>query len=140
MHGSSVPAEIPIELYFYSEDDVANASGLPSMKMERLMPTEDYSPDALLKLLFDGPNDEEYAKGARTFSALEELKDYYIGVGLDDDVLVVDFTSKALQYLNGAAAMQGMVKTPIEMTLMQFPEIREVQYSINGEVFDEWDA
>ncbi|MEK7719801.1 MAG: hypothetical protein AAB347_09360 [Bacteroidota bacterium] len=46
----------------------------------------------------------------------------------------------ALEILNSSAARQFMAKEPIRRTLLQFPGIKDVQYAIDGEIFEEWDA
>ncbi len=71
---------------------------------------------------------------------IPELKDHYNGVTIKNKVAIIDFDRPALSRLNSAACMQTMTKTPIEKTLLQYPTITKVEYSINGEVFDEWDA
>jgi hypothetical protein len=68
------------------------------------------------------------------------LKDHYNGVTIRSGVAIVDFDQPALSRLNSPACMQTMTKTPIEKTLKEFPTIKSVEYSIDGEVFDEWDA
>lgn len=55
-------------------------------------------------------------------------------------IATVKFTEPALRYLNTTACMQGSVKIPLERTLLQFPTIKSVRYSIDGEIYDEWDA
>jgi hypothetical protein len=72
--------------------------------------------------------------------SLPQLKGAYNGVTIKDKVATVDFTAAALPYLNGAACMQQATKTPIEKTLLQYPTIIEVQYSIDGKVYTLWDA
>lgn len=72
--------------------------------------------------------------------ALPELRPYYNGVTIKNGVAIVDFDKAALSRLNSAACMQTMTKAPIEKTLKQFPTIKSVEYSIDGKVFDQWDA
>lgn len=68
------------------------------------------------------------------------LSGYYNGVTIKNKVATVDFDGPALSKLNAAACAQTMAKTPIEKTLLQYPTITKVEYSIDGVKFDEWDA
>jgi len=98
--------------------------------------------------LFEGPNRYEKDDGLiSTFEPpsslpanIKSLADYFNGISIVDGVAIVDFKEKALLYLNSTACTQESIKRPIENTLKQFPEIEQVEYSINGEVFRDWDA
>lgn len=129
-----------ITLYFYSEEDLETASGVPSVTVTRTVNAADATPDHALRLLFQGPTQEEQSRGARSFENLSDLRSSYLGITMDDGTAIIDFERNALPWLNGAAAMQGMIKTPMEETLMQFPGVTDVQYAIDGEIFTEWDA
>lgn len=102
---------------------------------------------ATLKALFAGPTSQEKNESLTTAFApsadqkdLKPLSSYYKSVSIQDSIAYVDFTPEALTYLNSPACMQEAVKRPIENTLKQFPDIDQVEYSINGNVFREWDA
>jgi|GEM_PF-2052151 len=69
-----------------------------------------------------------------------ELKPYYRGLGFNEGIVIVNFTRPALKYLNSAACMQTSYKAPIEATILQFGATSRIEYAIDGEVFDEWDA
>ncbi len=69
-----------------------------------------------------------------------DIKAYYNGVTIKNGVAIVDFDKAALGRLNSAACMQASIKSPIEKTLKQFPTIKSVEYSIDGKLFDQWDA
>ena len=55
-------------------------------------------------------------------------------------IATIDFDEAALEYLNSPACKQMTFKGPIEKTLLQYPTIIKVQYSIDGKFFDEWNA
>ena len=71
---------------------------------------------------------------------LRALADDLIDVKVEGDTATVNFKQSALEILNTAAARQLLAKAPIEKTLLQFPEIKKVQYAMDGKVFIEWDA
>lgn len=70
---------------------------------------------------------------------LPKIQSYYKGVTVRGDVAVVDFDKQALQFLNGSPCMQESYKAPISRTLNELG-IKEVEYSIDGTIFNEWDA
>jgi hypothetical protein len=103
----------------------------------------------VLRLLFQGVTPEEKKAGlTSSFAGLtdsqsnpvEPLLNYYQGVTITDGVATVQFSRPALAYLNAAACLQATVKAPIEDTLLQFPTVKSIQYSIDGKIFDQWDA
>ncbi|MEZ4299637.1 MAG: hypothetical protein R3B70_32105 [Polyangiaceae bacterium] len=57
-----------------------------------------------------------------------------------DGVATVDFEPDAAPYLHQAACAAGLAMSPIEHTLKQFREIREIQWAVGGVVVTEWDA
>ena len=61
-------------------------------------------------------------------------------VTIEEGIATVDFMPQALETLNTAAGIQMQVKAAIEASLLQFSTVDWVQYSINGEVYTEWDA
>ncbi len=117
-----------------------DASGVPSVRVERVVTDALTTPDEALRLLFAGPTPDEAKKGARTFSQLSILGSSYLGVNVANGTAVVNFKPAALTSLNSAAAMQAMVKNPIERTLRQFIDIQRVEYAIDGKIFEQWDA
>lgn len=128
-----------VTLFFYSDGDLQNASFENPVVVQRTVPQEN-AMDTALRALFDGPTDEEVLAGARTSDDLTSLQDLYLGVRTEGNNAIVNFANDALKILNSAAARQLMAKEPIQRTLMQFPGIQNVQYEIDGELFDEWDA
>lgn len=129
-----------VQLHFYSEDDLRNASFDHPVVATREISASDDAMDAALRLLFAGPTEEEEGRGARTSGDLTRLGPLYLGMWTDGAVVIVNFRREALEILNSAAARQLMAKEPIRRTLLQFPAIEDVQYAIDGEIFEEWDA
>ncbi len=68
------------------------------------------------------------------------LAEYFVEVRVEAGVAIVSFDEGALVYLNSTACMQAVTKTPIVRTLLGFPDIDEVVWEIDGEIFDAWDA
>ncbi len=137
---SQESSDVTVSLYFYTQDELSNATSDPTFRVDRAVASADITPDELVTLLFDGPTSDEQTAGARTYEGLTALGDSFIGVTVQDHVAIVNFEPEAYVYLNGAAAMQGMVKAPIEKTLKAFFMITEVQYARDGVLFTEWDA
>lgn len=116
---------LTVKLYLRDEFQYQTDCGAVR-EVQREIPRTSRVADATLRLLFQ----EE----------LKELIPSYRGVSISEGVALVDFASSSLSYLNSAACMQQSFKAPIEETLKQFSTVEEVQYSINGRVFDQWDA
>ncbi len=129
-----------VTLAFYDQNDLDTASGEASKPMTREVRESSNMADTALRLLFEGPTDEEYADGARTTPDLSRLKDTYIDVTVKDGLATANFEPGALAILNSAAARQGQVKVAIEDTLKALPGITGIEYAIDGAVFTEWDA
>ncbi len=139
-------------VYFYTQNELDNAEYEASLAVVRRIPHAPAVADAALKALFAGPTAKEYAAGARTSADLTSLGASYNGVtihaayadpyggGMLEDVAIVDFREGAFEVLNGAAGRQFMAKAAIEATLKQFPTIKNVFYSKDGEVWTMWDA
>ncbi|MDX1493501.1 MAG: GerMN domain-containing protein [Longimicrobiales bacterium] len=68
------------------------------------------------------------------------LVEYYRGVRIDGDTVIVRFDGGSLAYLNNAACAQIAAKTPIVRTLVEVTGIETVLWEIDGEIFDAWDA
>jgi hypothetical protein len=68
------------------------------------------------------------------------LVDYFNGVTIQNGTAILAFDGGALEYLNAAACAQIAVKSPMERTLLEFPDVHRIEYEIDGQIFDEWDA
>ena len=66
---------------------------------------------------------------------------YYRGLRRDGRKVVLRFTGDANRYLNSTAAIQELVKGALEATIrLHTNESTTVDYEIDGEIVDEWDA
>jgi hypothetical protein len=105
-------------------------------------------PNTVLLMLFAGPIETEKAKGfyspftksVRPNPSGEALGARYNSVYVFEGTAFVDFSPEALLYLNGPAAEQAVISGAIKKTLKALPEVNEVEYTFDGEVFTEWDA
>jgi len=131
-----------VQLYYYSLRDLNNATyDQPVIVARTISYKENMLYDAAVRELLKGPSKDEARRlNARMSDDLRSLADDLIDVKVEGDTATVNFKQSALEILNSAAARQMMVKTPIEKTLLQFPEVKKVQYAIDGTVFTEWDA
>ncbi len=114
-----------ISAYFHDMSKI-NEDCSASFKITRTIPKTLAVADASLRFLFS--------------EDLTELEPFYNGVTIKDKVARIDFKSGALQYLDSPACMQATFKGPIEKTLLQYPTINRVEYSIDGKVKTDWDA
>ena len=129
-----------LTIFFYSKNDVEQLTYEATFPVTRIVSKTPTIADATLKALFYGPTPAEQEKGAHTLYALSALREYYLGITVRDGVAIVNFKPEALEYLNAAAATQMQVKAAIEATLKHFPNIKSVEYSINGKIYMHWDA
>lgn len=66
---------------------------------------------------------------------------YYRGLRRDGRKVIVRFTGDAFRYLNNTAAIQELVKGALEATIrLHTNKSTIVDYEIDGEIVDEWDA
>ncbi len=66
---------------------------------------------------------------------------YYRGLRRDGRKVVLRFTGDANRYLNSTAAIQELVKGALEATIrLHTNKSTTVDYEIDGEIVDEWDA
>jgi len=131
---------VSVQVFFYSPEDLQNATYEHPVSVSRTVAPHEFAADAVLRMLFAGPTEQERQMGVETSDDLANLGPLYLGVRVDGDVATVNFQPDALAILNSAAARQMMVKAPLEATLLGLPEIESVRYAIDGEIFEEWDA
>ena len=133
---------MPVTLYFTNRAvlEVSDCSAV--LPTTRVIPKTSAVADAALRELFGGVTERERAQGlTSSFDVFERtLLSSYKGISIAYGVATVKFDAAAMAYLNGAACMQMSVKAPMERTLLQFPSIKKVQYSVDGEIVTEWDA
>jgi hypothetical protein len=66
---------------------------------------------------------------------------YFRGLRRDGRKVVLRFTSDANRYLNNTAAIQELVKGPLEATIkLHASKSTTVYYEIDGQIVEEWDA
>ena len=66
---------------------------------------------------------------------------YYRGLRRDGRKVIVRFTGDAFRYLNNTAAIQELVKGALEATIrLHTNKSTTVDYEIDGQIVDEWDA
>jgi spore germination protein GerM len=129
-----------ITFFFYSEKDLEDAFVSSPVEITRLTDAHLDPIDAILRAMFSEPREHEYAQGARSSEDLYALDEYYLGVSIENRIATIDFADNALSILNSTATRQLMAKDLVEHTLKSQPSIDSVQYSIEGEVWTEWDA
>lgn len=131
-----------VQLYYYSLRDLNNATfDQPVVVARTISYRENMLYDAAIRELLKGPSKDEARRlNARMSDDLRALADDLIDVKVEGDTATMNFRQSALEILNSAAARQMMAKQPLEKTLLQFPEIKNIQYAIDGSVFEEWDA
>jgi len=117
---------LTVKLHLRDQQQIQTSDCSATRVVERTIPKTPRVADAALRLLFQ----EE----------LTELLPVFQGVTISGGVARLDFRPEALTYLNSAACMQQTFKAPIEKTLKEFPTVQRVEYSINGKLFEEWDA
>jgi hypothetical protein len=66
---------------------------------------------------------------------------YFRGLHRDGRKVILRFTGDANRYLNNTAAIQELVKGPLEATIrLHTSKSTTVYYEIDGEIIEEWDA
>lgn len=142
-------ATLQIRLYFGDAAVIAARDCRATKSVVRTIVKTPRVADAALRLLFQGVTPDEKKAGLTSSFAgltnsdskpIEPLLNYYQGITITNGVATIKFSSPALLYLNNTACIQATVKAPIENTLLQFPTVKSVQYSIDGKIFDQWDA
>ncbi len=121
--GDIPPKTLSIKYYVHKEDPLD--CGV-TREVTKEIPYTVAVADASLRTLFE--------------EDMPELADDYLGVIVSGGVARINFKEEALSSLNGPACLQFATKAPIEKTLLQFDSVEKIEYEINGETFDEWDA
>ena len=71
----------------------------------------------------------------------EPLYLYFRGLRQKGKTVTLRFTGDAMVYLNSTIAVQDFVKGALEETVkLHAPGCKKVEYEIDGQVVDEWDA
>lgn len=75
------------------------------------------------------------------FEGARPLASYFRGARIQGKRFILSFDEEAMRYLNNTASIQELVKGSIERTLKKnFPEIEGIDYEIDGEIVEDWDA
>ncbi len=137
-----------INLYFIDTAKHDNGDCAATLITTRIIENDKVTEDTVIRLLLKGVSKEEEKRGlsdsflpAPYFqTGTKPLIDYYKGITITDDTAIINFEKESLPYLNGPACNQFSVKSPIEKTLLELPHVRKVEYAIDGEIIEGWDA
>ncbi|MSR86870.1 hypothetical protein EXS70_01720 [Candidatus Peribacteria bacterium] len=147
--GGSTSGTMNVKLYFGDKKIMEESNCAATRSVTRQIPKTSAIADATLRLLLQGvtPADGEQGlvSGFDNISGyygkdVGSLLSYYHGISVVNGVATVKFSGGAMAYLNNTACTQEEVKGSIGATLLQFPTIKSVQYSVDGKVVTEWDA
>ncbi len=135
-----------VELFYLSEQTLEQHCEATLPVTRTIRPTPNRA-DALLRALFAPLTRAERDRGLISphhghvgAPDAPGLGECFVGVTIDDGVATVAFTGASMEYLNQAACAQTAVKSSIERTLHQLPEVERVEYVVDGHVVVEWDA
>jgi len=81
-----------------------------------------------LRILLDGPNLDEQTAGYKNMIPESTQLNF---AKFNNGILVADFNDK-LDYAVGGACWVSAIRSQIEQTMKQWPEVREVVVSVNG--------
>lgn len=139
LNATAVSAKpLQIKIFFSNFSQNFNDCGAVGFAYRKIPKTKNVANNAL-KLLFAGPTAKEKAKG---LESIKKLGTFYIGVSVKNRKAVVNFRRGAEKYLyvSGPICMSQTVSAPIEKTLLQFGNIKSVDYAIDGKIVEDWDA
>jgi len=132
------PAAVELTIFVSDEQGIIDgdcAAVLPETRTIPALPIGELPAAAIREVLRDvTPSPGLHRPGTLA------LIDYFSGVTIQNGTAIVAFDGGALEYLNAAACAQIAVKSPIERTLLEFPDVHRIVYEIDGAIFDEWDA
>ena len=75
------------------------------------------------------------------FEGAKPLAANYRGARIEGEAFIITYSGDAMSYLNNAAGIQEFVKGAIVATVMKnFPAVKKVEYEIDGEIVNDWDA
>jgi hypothetical protein len=123
------------------------ADGEKKFIVETTMPGDFKSLDAVVfALLTLSPQAANKSVTAPFFpqDASSEKKPLYLsfrGLRKKGKTVTLRFTGDAMVYLNAAISMQDAIKGALEETIkLHAPDCKTVEYEVDGQVVDEWDA
>lgn len=129
---------LKVKLFFFKPDATFSDCGTVGVANRKIPYTTQVARETL-KMLFAGPTVAEKTSGMRSIEKLGEL---FIGITVKNHKAVVNFRPGAEEYLyvSGPFCMSQTVLAPIEKTLLQFKNIRSIDYAIDGKIIEGWDA
>ena len=141
---------IAVKLYFGDKKVIEESDCAATKPVARYIPKTSAVADATLRLLLQGVTPEigeaqglvsSFDNKTGYFGEnIESLLSYYHGITIVNGVATLKFSGEAMAYLNNTACTQEAVKGSIGDTLLQFPSIKKIQYSIDGKVITDWDG
>ncbi|NNG14930.1 MAG: GerMN domain-containing protein [Gemmatimonadales bacterium] len=132
------PAVIELTIFLSDEQGIIDGDCAAVASEVRTIPAlpADQLPEAAIREVL---RDVIPSSGLHSTGTLP-LLDYFNGVSIQNGTAILRFDGGALEYLNNAACAQIAVKSPMERTLLEFPDVQRIEYEIDGQIFDEWDA
>jgi len=109
--------------------------------LETLVPALLNQADAAKNKKLTRPFVPKMLESTSQFQGAKPLSAYYKGVQQKGKQVILSFDSEAMRYLNSTSAIQSFVKGAIEETIqLNFPDVKEVLYEVDGKIVKEWDA
>jgi hypothetical protein len=110
--------------------------------METTMPGDFKSLDAIvLAFLTLSPQAANKSVSAPFFDKKEPLYQSFRGLRKKGKTVTLRFTGDAMVYLDSAISLQEAIKGAIEGTIkLHAPDCKKVEYEVDGQVVEEWDA
>jgi|SRR5438045_3367246 len=118
------------------------ADGEKKFIVETTMPGDFKSLDAVVfALLTLSPQAANKNVTAPFFDKKEPLYRSFRGLRKKGKTVTLRFTGDSMEYLNSAISLQDAIKGALEETIkLHAPDCKNVQYEVDGEVVQEWDA
>ncbi|XKT74974.1 MAG: GerMN domain-containing protein [Patescibacteria group bacterium UBA2103] len=131
--------DIRVALYFPLENE--NLEPIQAPVLRSLPKDTEHVEEKTLTLLLEGPKSQEVGYFSPFIHENElSLIETYEKLEIEEGRAVLYFRKPALTYLNAPAFEQLLIKESIEKTMLQFESINSIEYAIDGEIFDMWDA
>jgi hypothetical protein len=118
------------------------ADGEKKFIVETTMPGDFKSLDAIVfALLTLSPQAANKSVTAPFFDKKEPLYQSFRGLRKKGKTVTLRFTGDSMEYLNSAISLQDAIKGALEETIkLHAPDCKTVEYEVDGQVVDEWDA
>jgi hypothetical protein len=118
------------------------ADGEKKFLMETTIPGDFKSLDAIvLALLTLSPQAANKSVTAPFFDKKAPLYHSFRGLRKKGKTVTLCFTGDSMEYLNSAISLQDSIKGALEETVkLHAPDCKNVQYEVDGEIVEDWDA